>query len=575
MNEEFDVIVLGSGAAGMTCALTAATEGLSVVVLEKSRLVGGTSAMSGAGTWVPANHLAAAEGIADSPDEALAYYENALGPELGNRFRPLWKALADAAGPMLRLVEAETPLTFAITPEPDPIDVPGAKRRGRMVSPLALPRRHAGPFAKRLRRSTLPHLFTYHDMFSPNPWKRPVRTVLSMGPELLRRWLTNSGGQGSALMAGLIGGALARGVAIRPETTVRALTKAGGRVTGVTLADGRTIGARRGVLIATGGFEWDRDRYARHFPGQTDWLCTPDTNAGGGLALAEAAGAALDQMEEANVHPALPTRYEGRAHGMPVAWHVGPNGIIVNGQAQRFASEYDYNLGDHLNRRGADGQPLNLPAWVICDGRFLRQSRPFAWYALRAPGWVRKAPTLAALAGQIGLDPAALAATVARFNGHCAQNRDPDFHRGEPVWERFRSGNWKDGETNAALGGIADRGPYYAMPVNRSILGTKGGPRTDAEGRVLDTEGEAIGGLYAAGNAMANPIGTRAIGAGTTIGPHMTMGFICAKSMAARMGTPPATDPGPDPGSARDRTTHATTTAGSAGRRTDRKAIKA
>lgn len=531
-SETFDVIVLGSGAAGMTCALTAAHGGLKVLVLEKSHLVGGTSAMSGAGTWVPANHLAAAEGIKDSPEEALDYFENALGQGKANSYRPLWKALCDNAGPMLRLVEAQTPLTFAITPEPDPIDVSGAKRRGRMVSPLALSRSHAGKFAKLLRRSTLPHLFTYHEMFSPNPWGRPFYTLWKMGPELLRRFLTNTGGQGSALMAGLFAGALAKDVEIRTSQTVMALLTETGGVSGVKLSDGSTISARRGVLVSTGGFEWDRERYAKHFPGETDWLCTPDSNTGGGLALVEAIGAAIDRMEEANVHPALPTRYEGRAHGMPVAWHVGPHGIIVNARAQRFVSEYDYNLGDALNARDEDGNPVNLPAWVICDRRFLYRSLPFAWYALRARGWVRKASSIAALAGAIGLDPKALVSTVERFNRYCRENRDPEFRRGEPLWERFRSGNWRDGEKNAALGGIGD-GPYYAMPVNRSILGTKGGPKTDAEGRVLSTGGEPIGGLYAAGNAMANPIGTRSLGAGTTIGPHMTMGYICAKSMLA------------------------------------------
>lgn len=530
--EAFDVIVLGSGAAGMTCALAAAHYGLRVVVLEKSDLVGGTSAMSGAGTWVPANHLAAAEGIEDSPEEALAYFDNALGSGGANEYRPLWKALCDNAGPMLRLVESETPLTFAITPEPDPIDVPGAKPRGRMVSPLALSRRHAGPFARRLRKSTLPHLFTYHEMFSPNPWGRPFHTLRKMGPELLRRWLRNIGGQGSALMAGLIGGALAKGVEIRTGQTVTELLTHGGRVVGVRTAT-ETLAARCGVLIATGGFEWNSDLYTRHFPGPTDWLCTPDTNTGGGLALAEAVGAAIDRMDEANVHPALPTRYEGRAHGMPVAWHVGPHGIIVNAQAKRFVSEYDYNLGAALNLRDADGAPLNLPAWVICDRRFLYRSLPFAWYAQRTRGWVRKARSLEALAQMIGLSPAALKAEVAQFNAHCRNNHDPDFNRGEPMWERFRSGNWQPGQKNAALGGIGD-GPFYAMPVNRSILGTKGGPRTDEAGRVLNTAGEVIAGLFAAGNAMANPIGTRSLGAGTTIGPHMTMGYICANTMIAQ-----------------------------------------
>lgn len=530
-NETFDVVVLGSGAAGITAALTAAADGLGVVVLDKSRWVGGTSAMSGAGLWIPANHLATAAGIDDSPEEALAYMEAALGDGGNHRRRPLWEALCRNAGPMLKLVEAETPLRFALTPEPDPIDVPGAKAKGRMLSPLDLPKRIAGPLAGKLRRSTLPHLFTYHEMFRPNPWRRPIHSMIVLAPTLLRRLLTGARGQGSALMAGLVAGCAARGVAIRTEQTVTALLKEGNRVAGVRLADGREIAATRGVLIATGGFEWNRERYERHFPGPTDWLTTPDSNTGGGLDLAEAAGAAIDAMDQANIHPALPTRYEGRAHGMPVAWHVGPHAVVVNRRAERFVSEYDYNLGAALDRRDGDGNPVNLPAWLVCDGRFLRRSLPFAYYALRTPGWVRRGKSLRDLAGKIGLDAAALEATVARFNGFCRDGVDRDFHRGEPLFERFRAGS-VEGGPNLSLGPV--EGPrFYAMPINRSILGTKGGPVTDADGRVLDRAGEIIPGLYAAGNAMANPIGTRVVGAGTTVGPHMTMGYVCAKAMSA------------------------------------------
>ncbi|MBT9385425.1 FAD-dependent oxidoreductase [Pseudooceanicola sp. CBS1P-1] len=532
LSTEADVIILGSGVAGMTCALAAAKDGLRVIVLEKSRLIGGTSAMSGAGVWVPANHVAAREGITDAPETAMTYFRNALGPDSANRFTAHWQAMCDHGGAMLKMVEDETALTFACTPEPDPVDVPGALPRGRMVSPLALARHHAGPFAKKMRRSTLPHLFTYHDMFSPNPWGRPFHTLRKMGFTLLKRWATNTGGQGSALMAGIIGGALKHGAEIRLDTRVAALDIDAGRVCGVQLSDGSRIRARRGVVLATGGFEWNRALYAQHFPGKTDWLCTPDTNSGDAVSLALSAGAALDQMGEANVHPALPTRYEGRAHGMPVAWHVGPHGIIVNAQAKRFVSEYDYNLGEALNAKGPDGQPLNLPAWLICDRRFLFRSLPFSWYALRARNWIRRAPTIEALAQKIGLDPQALAAQVATYNGYCAQNHDPEFQRGEPMWERFRSGNWAPGSRNAALGRI-EAGPFLAMPVNRSILGTKGGPRTDEHGRVLDPADRAIPGLYAAGNAMANPIGTRSVGAGTTVGPHMIMGYLCARDLLA------------------------------------------
>lgn len=529
-SETFDVIVIGSGSAGMTGALAAATSGLRVVVLEKSHLVGGTSAMSGADTWVPANHVAKSEGVQDSPEEALAYIENALGNDASSRYRDHWKALCENGGPMLQMVMSNSPIDFRLTPAPDPIDVKGAKRYGRNLSPMVLPVRLAGPFANLIRKSTLPHLFTFQEMFNPNPWARPFYTLFKMGPQLAFRWLTGRRGQGSALIAGLISGFTAKGGQLRTNQTVVELVKQNGAVTGVLLADGKIIHARRGVILASGGFEWDAERYKRYFPGETDWLCTPDTNSGGGLNLAEKAGAAVGQMMEANIHPALPVRYEGRQHGMPVPWHVGPSGIIVNSKAKRFVSEYDYNLGAVLNQRDDEGNPLHLPAWVICDRPFIYRNLPFAWYAFRAKSWMTKAATLKALAVKINLDPLALEETVATFNRYCQENYDPEFQRGEPLWERARSGFWKDGSKNLALGGIG-KGPYFAMPINRSILGTKGGPVTNDKGQVISNSGKVIPGLYAAGNVMANPIGSRAISAGTTIGPHMIMGYICAQSL--------------------------------------------
>jgi 3-oxosteroid 1-dehydrogenase len=142
---------------------------------------------------------------------------------------------------------------------------------------------------------------------------------------------------------------------------------------------------------------------------------------------------------------------------------------------------------------------------------------------------VKRAETLEALAQLARLPAGALAATVERWNRACARGKDPDFHRGESIWERYKSKGKPNGR-NATLGTI-ERAPFIAMSLNRSILGTKGGARTTAKGEVLRKDGTVIAGLYAAGNAMANPIGTRAVGAGTTIGPCMTWGYICGKTI--------------------------------------------
>lgn len=198
---------------------------------------------------------------------------------------------------------------------------------------------------------------------------------------------------------------------------------------------------------------------------------------------------------------------------------------MVDRTGRRFASEYDFNIGEAIDQRDADGMPKHLPAWVIADRSFVRNAPPFRWYARREPGWLVEAPTLAQLAATIDIPAANLEATVARFNAFCASGRDLDFHRGESVWEETKAGG-----PGAALGTI-ERAPFFAMKLNRSILGTKGGARTNDRGQVLRADGSIVAGLYAAGLAMANPIGTRAVGPGTTIGPNLTWGYICGSNL--------------------------------------------
>jgi 3-oxosteroid 1-dehydrogenase len=532
-----DVIVVGSGAAALTAALTAARGGLEVIVLEKSDRIGGTSAMSGAGTWIPNNRHAAAAGYADGADEALTYMRAASRAGWEETEGHLWRAFVEQAPKMLAFVERATPLRYELTPQPDPqAELPGGKVMGRMVSPKPLSRRMVRPF--RIRGSTLPHIFSYRETVSYDPYHHPVRTALRLAPQIVWRWLTDSGGQGNALVTGLLRGCLDAGCRVEPNVRVRALVQdEAGRVAGVRAErDGAevTIGCTRGVVLATGGFEWDAAMREAHFPGAFDRYGSPGTNAGDGHRMAAQAGARMERMDQALVHPTLPTRYDGRAHGMPFTFQAEPFAIVVNREGKRFVSEYDYNIGEALDARdAATGAPLHLPAWVIADARILRRLA-FRWYASYEPGWVRKAPTLAALAEMVGLPADALAETVARFNRFCAAGRDEDFQRGERVWERYKARDGavvlREGGDNPTLRAI-ERAPFVAIPLNRSLLGTKGGPRTNARGEVLRENGEVIAGLFCAGNAMANPIGTRAIGAGTTIGPVMTWGYICGRTL--------------------------------------------
>lgn len=524
-----DVVVLGSGSAALSAALRALEGGLSVIVVEKSDRFGGTSAMSGAGTWIPANHLARAAGIDDSPQEALAYIRAASPEGWAEREDHLWQAFAENAPRALEFIDAHTPITFELLGEPDPMsELPGGKARGRMVSTRPLSRNILGPLRDRVRASTLPHWITYGELMEADPYHHPIRFALRSFPQIIRRLLTRSGAQGTALMVGLIHGCQQRGARFLLETRAVELVTDGvdGRVIGVRVESAgtrREIRAAAGVVVATGGFEWNPHMREAHFPGPVDRLGSPRSNEGDGHAMLAAVGAKLERMDQANIYPSLPTRYEGQPHGLPMTFQADPHAIVVNREGRRFVAETDFNIGEVMDQRDpTTGQPLHLPAWMVGDSRFRRAALPFRWYAAKQKGWVIEAPSLAELARRIGLPAPALEATVARFNAFATAGRDADFHRGETVFGDYKAHGAVD-----RLGRI-ERGPFFAVSFNRCILGTKGGARTNAGGQVLREDGSVIPGLYAAGLAMANPIGTRAIGAGTTIGPNLTWGYICA-----------------------------------------------
>ena len=534
MDAETDALVLGSGAAGLTAALTAAVAGLRVTVLEKSDRLGGTSAMSGAGTWIPANHHAESAGIADSAEEALAYLRAAAPKGWDAAEDALWQRLVEASPAMLRFVEAHTPLRFALTPEADPLrDLPGAKPRGRMLSPLPLSRWRAGRFAFRIRKSTIPELFTYHEAVETDLYHHPFRTAWQLWPRLLWRILTNTRGKGTALITGLLRGCLDAGVRIETGARAVALIRdEAGAVTGAEVewrgARHRVV-ARRGVVIATGGFEWDVARLERHFPGGADYLGSPESNTGDGHRMAEDVGAAMDRMDQATLTPSVPTRLGGRVLARPVPFHTEPNAIVVDRTGRRFVNELSFWIGAAMDARDAEGRPVRLPCWVISDARLLDRLPPARWGARADPGWLRKAGSIAELARLVGLDPAALEATVARYNEACEAQHDAEF--GRPPAAAGSGDKRRRGGLEAIT-----RPPFLAMPFNRAILGTKGGPRTDAEARVLRPDGSVIPGLFAAGGSSANPIGTRGAGAGTTIGPYMAWGHVAGLALARRNG---------------------------------------
>jgi 3-oxosteroid 1-dehydrogenase len=543
---EFDVVVAGSGAAGMTAALTAADLGLSVVVIEKAGTFGGSTARSGGGIWAPGNAVLRAAGVTDTPSQARAYLAYVAGADVPASLR---EAFLEYGPGMLDLVLAKTPLRLAWVPGYADYypEAPGGLARGRSVEPV--------PFDSRRLGTELAHLAPPY-LPSPVAITQAEYRWLSLGPRHPRAVLAGARvavraargrvrghrvlSLGQALAAGLRAGLLASGVPVWLDTPMTGLEVQDGRVTGVSATRDRepvTVRARRGVLIATGGFERNeemRRRYQRE-PAGSQWTTGAPGNTGDGIRAGLDLGAATGLMDDAWWGPSIPLP------GGPyfcLAERSLPGCLLVNGAGQRFVNEAAPYV-DAVRAMYDGNTPGNphIPAWLVFDQRYRDRyvfagrppGRPLSrrWYAA---GAVVRADDLAGLAGEMSVDAEGLVKTVTRFNEFAAAGRDEEFGRGDSAYDRY----YGDPRVrpNPNLAPLA-RPPFYAVKIVPGDLGTKGGLRTDEHARVLREDGTAIPGLFAAGNASASVMGHSYAGAGATIGPAMTFGYIAARTMAA------------------------------------------
>ena len=534
LESAFDIVIVGTGAAGLSAALAASSKGARVLVLEKADVVGGTTAMSGGCIWAPRHHRAAQLGIEDSR-EAVLEYIRAVSPEgWHNTEEPLWAAFVDYVPETIKFLEERSPLRFVPNNEPDPYaEEAGGLEKGRNVSAAPLPLGILGDWRDRVRKPTLSVWLSYEEIVDTFFFANPKKWALRYGPRLFWRTLRKIRTRGNSLSIGLLKGCLEAGVEIWTSTPAQRLIKSGDAVTGIEVErDGEivTIEAPKGVILASGGFEWNPEMMAEHFPGPVEWTASPSTNTGDGQRMAADAGAQLDRMDQALIMGTTPVMYEGRIQGQPAADYFLPHSMIVNRHGKRFVNEKQMNVGLAFAERDPETDtPMHLPAWRIYDGQFASK------YSHALPnksieGNYFRADTLEELAALIDVDPAGLVETAARFSDFSRAGVDEDFGRGKNTWDRNRGGD-PTHEPNPVLGTI-EKAPFFAMPFKASFLGTKGGPRTNEKAQVLREDGSAIQGLYAAGNVMANCFGSKGVGAGTTLGPCLTWGYVAGLNAA-------------------------------------------
>ena len=465
------------------------------------------------------------------------------------------QALLEHGPAMLDLVRRLTPLEFAWVPGYADYypEAPGGLAAGRSIEPVPLDGRVLGPDLATLSPPYLPAppgvIITQRDYRWLSLGPRHPRAVAAAArvagraarARLLRQRPLS---MGQALAAGLRAGLKTAGVPLWLDTPMTGLCTADGRVTGVEVTrDGQpaVITARRGVLLAAGGFERNAEMRQRYQRGPVDvaWTTGAAGNTGDAILAGQAAGGALDLMDDAWWGPSIPLP---SGPFFCLAERSLPGSLLVNAAGQRFVNECaPYVDAVHAMYEAHSEESPAIPAWLILDQRYrstyvfagLTPGRPFPrrWYAA---GVVFRADTVAELASRAGIDAAGLAKTVTRFGEFAQAGHDADFRRGESAYDRY----YGDPRVrpNPNLAPLAAP-PFYAVKIVPGDLGTKGGLVTDERARVLRPDGSSVPGLYAAGNASAAVMGHSYAGAGATIGPAMTFGYLAALDLTGLLDT--------------------------------------
>ncbi|GGC97380.1 FAD-binding dehydrogenase [Tersicoccus solisilvae] len=562
-DEEFDVVVVGSGAGGLSTAVTAAHHGLRVLVLERGRHCGGATSRSGGWMWTPRTEFARADGVDESLDDVKEYVRAAVGDDYDET---RVDAFLRRAPEMVSFFQHHTVLQFTPGEKINDIygDLPHAGTGHRSVGPAPLDGR---TLPRSLRRILAPQYwetsflgmgimagpdlqgFLAASKFQLHGWVHSARRVLGYLCDLLTTGAGQHWVNGVALTGRLVKSAVDSDVDIRVCHRVTALTRDdAGRVSGVvveTPRGRRTIGARRGVVLATGGFSASAAMRREFFPHNRDAddhvTLAPATADGAGIALGRSVGGVLDATgaSAAAWCPVSLVPYRnGRSGVFPhIMDRAKPGAIGVRRDGRRFVNEangyWDYVTA--MNEATPDGEQAE--AWQIADARAVARypfgfamPRPVPKLPFLRSGYLVKADTLEELAERCGIDPAQLAATVAAFNEHARRGEDPAFHRGQTPFNRY--GGDPDVGPNPSLAPI-EKAPFYAVHVRQGSFGTFAGLRADERARLLDEHGVPIPGVHVVGVDQKNVFGGHYPAGGVNIGPAMTFGYIAALDLAA------------------------------------------
>ena len=559
---EFDVIVVGSGAGALLAAIRASDEGLKALVIEKTALVGGTSAISGGGIWIPDNHDMPKAGLRDSIDVAFGYVK-ACAKGMASDDRVL--AYVETARHMARYL-TQIGVPYRCMPHYSDYypAVEGALPGGRTMDPVDFNASKLGLEGLDLMRPTNPGQLIFGRMninaFQARSMLARERKSKFMLMWIMARYFLDypwrsktrrdrrlTGGQ--ALIGGLLTALRQRKIALWLQTPLESLVTENGRVTGVVVQkDGQSVRlqARQAVILGAGGFERNQAMREANLPQPTNqaWTATPpDANTGDAIRAGAAVGAQLHLMAHTWGVPTLMVPKEEKFRPMFVERSL-PGCMVVNARGERFLNESgpypEFQQAMFANHASTGG---GIPAWIVFDATF-RANYPIGplMPAAAVPdsrlrkSWLNtvywKGETLPELASQIGVDPAGLVASAARMTEFARTGKDLDFDRGGNVFDRYY------GDTNVRpnpnLAPIA-KGPFYAMKLHPGDIGTKGGLLTDRDARVLNEAGQVVAGLYCIGNNSASVMGPAYPGAGSTLGPAMTFAF---RAIAAIKGQP-------------------------------------